>query len=115
MVDVEMLRLITSAAELTPADTVLEIGPGLGVLTRELARQAGRVVAVELDDKLAAILKQTLASFNNISIINQDILKIDPTALLREQFPSDASRPLSYKVVANLPYYIASHVLPLFL
>ncbi|MDH5696255.1 MAG: 16S rRNA (adenine(1518)-N(6)/adenine(1519)-N(6))-dimethyltransferase, partial [Dehalococcoidia bacterium] len=68
-----MLELITSAAELTPTDVIVEIGPGLGVLTRELARQAGWVITVELDNKLAALLRQTMASFNNVTIINKDI------------------------------------------
>ena len=116
LIDEEALRLIVSAAELTPNDVVMEIGPGLGVLTRELAGQAGGVIAVELDDKLAAILKQTLASFHNITIVNEDVLKIDPAALLQEQKPAQAiSSPLSYKVVANLPYYITSPVLRHFL
>ena len=117
LIDEEVLPLITSAAGLTPADVIMEIGPGLGILTRELARQAGWVIAIELDSKLAAILKQTLASFDNVTIINKDILEIDPAALLQEQearLPSvvNSSR---YKVVANLPYYITSPVLRHFL
>jgi len=118
LIDEEVLKLITSAAELVPTDIVIEIGPGLGVLTKELAGQAGWVVTVELDDKLAAILNQTLASFNNVTIINEDILSIDPAALLREhkpRFPPAISSPFSYKVVANLPYYITSPVLRHFL
>jgi len=118
LIDEEMLGLITSAAELTSGDVIMEIGPGLGVLTRELARQAGWVIAIELDDKLASMLKQTLSSFNNITIINENILGIDPVALLQEQkinFPPLISSPLSYKVVANLPYYITSPVLRHFL
>jgi len=107
LIDEEVLHLITSAAELTPTDIVLEIGPGLGVLTKELAKRAGRVIAVELDDKLAALLKQTLASFDNVTILNEDILRLDPAALLP---PSN-----NYKVVANLPYYITSPVLRHFL
>ncbi|MFC2016181.1 16S rRNA (adenine(1518)-N(6)/adenine(1519)-N(6))-dimethyltransferase RsmA [Chloroflexota bacterium] len=115
LIDEEVLRLIISASQLTPDDVVMEIGPGLGVLTRELARQAGWVVAIELDNKLAAILKQTLTSFNNINIINEDMLRIDPAALLQEQFRPEVSGSLSYKVVANLPYYITSPVLRHFL
>ncbi len=118
LIDEEVLRLITSAAELTPTDVVMEIGPGLGVLTKELARQAGWVVTIELDNKLATILKQTLASFNNVAIINADILSVDPAALLQEQkarFPPAINSPFSYKVVANLPYYITSPVLRHFL
>lgn len=110
LIDGEVLKLITSAAELTPADVIVEVGPGLGILTRELAQKAGRVIAIELDGKLAALLRETLASFSNVVIINDDVLKIEPGALLKEQqvkFP--------YKVVANLPYYITSLVLRHFL
>jgi len=118
LIDGDVLELVASAAQLTSADIVMEIGPGLGVLTKELAKQAGWVIAIELDSKLAASLKQTLASFNNVTIINEDILGINPAALLQEQkarFPSAINSPLSYKVVANLPYYITSPVLRHFL
>jgi len=113
-----VLQLVIAAAELTPSDVVMEIGPGLGVLTKELARQAGGVVAIELDNKLATALKRTLVSFNNVTIINGNILGIEPVALIQEQktrFPSTISTPLNYKVVANLPYYITSPVLRHFL
>ena len=109
LVDESVLRLIIESAELSSTDVVVEIGPGLGVLTRELAERTGRVVAVELDDRLAAVLKESLAAFDNVTIINGDILKIDPAVLLRE-----AGGP-EYKVVANLPYYITSPVLRHFL
>ena len=115
LIDREVLRLITSAAELAPADLIVEVGPGLGILTKELARQAGWVIAIELDNKLAALLQQTLASFKNVTIINDDVLRIEPGAWLEEQkagFPQAAD---SYKVVANLPYYITSPVLRHFL
>ena len=118
LIDRDVLGLITSAAELTPADVIMEIGPGLGVLTTELARQAGWVVAIELDSKLAAILEQTLAPFDNVTIVNEDILQVEPAALLREQktgFPPAINNPFNYKVVANLPYYITAHVLRHFL
>jgi len=108
LIDGEVLKRITSAAELTPADVVIEVGPGLGVLTRELARQGGWVIAIELDNKLAAALKQTLASFNNVTIINDDVLRIEPGDLIKEP-------KTGYKVVANLPYYITSPVLRHFL
>ena len=78
LIDQEVLEKIVTAAELSPVDIVLEVGPGLGILTREMAERAGWVIAVELDNKLAAILKQTLASQQNITIINQDILGINP-------------------------------------
>jgi len=118
LVDETVLETVTSAAELTTDDIILEIGPGLGILTRELARQAGWVLAIELDNKLAAILEQNLTSFNNITIVNGDILKLDPVALLQEQksnFPPALTNLSNYKVVANLPYYITSPVLRHFL
>ena len=107
LIDEEVLQHIASAAELTPTDIVIEVGPGLGVLTGELAEQAGSVIAVELDNKLAGLLKQTLAPFNNVAIVNKNILDIDPETLLPGQN--------KYKVVANLPYYITSPVLRHFL
>jgi len=118
LTDEEALNHIISAAELTPSDVVMEIGPGLGVLTRELARRAGRVMAVELDNKLATILSETLAPFPNVAIINRDILETTPAALLREQgagLSQNTDSPFSYKVVANLPYYITGAVLRHFL
>ncbi len=112
-----MLKFIISAAEITPTDVIIEVGPGLGVLTKELVKKAGWVVAIELDNKLAAILKQTLTSFKNVAVINEDVLEISPEALLQEQTEgfSPAISSSSYKVVANLPYYITSPVLRHFL
>src|SRR4030042_250195 len=77
LIDGEVLEVILSAAELAPTDTVIEVGPGLGILTGELARRAGWVIAVELDNKLAAILAKTMAPFDNIVIINEDVLGTD--------------------------------------
>jgi len=107
LIDAGALQLITSAAELTPDDTVIEVGPGLGILTRELASLSGCVYAIELDDKLAATLKETLSPLPNVTIINDNVLNVDPATLLSE--------PKKYKVVANLPYYITSPVLRHFL
>jgi 16S rRNA (adenine1518-N6/adenine1519-N6)-dimethyltransferase len=104
LIDEGVLQTIASAAELAPDDVVVEVGPGLGILTRELAQRAGRVIAIELDDKLAALLERTLAPFDNVAIINDDVLKIEPADLAT-----------AYKVVANLPYYITSPVLRHFL
>ncbi len=92
---------IVAAAELSPDDEVLEVGPGLGALTRRLAAAAKRVVAVELDQRLIPVLEHTLAAHNNVEIVHGDILKLDPATLL---FPA-------YKVVANIPYYITSALL----
>ncbi len=84
---------------------VLEIGPGIGVLTRELASRARKVVSVELDDRLLPVLAETLDGFDNVRIVPGDILKIDLPALLREQFDG-----MKVAVCANLPYYITSPV-----
>jgi 16S rRNA (adenine1518-N6/adenine1519-N6)-dimethyltransferase len=106
LIDGEVLSLIVATAELKPDDTVVEVGPGLGILTRELAQKAGGVVAIELDDNLAALLKKTLAAFKNAIVINGDVLKTEPKEIIKGR---------DYKVVANLPYYITSPVLRHFL
>ena len=107
LVDGTVMRQIVSAADLGPRDTVVEVGPGLGFMTEELAKQAGRVVAVEVDANLAGLLKTTLAGYPNVTIVNADILSVDPAGVLG---PAE-----TYKVVANLPYYIAAPVIRLFL
>lgn len=114
LVDEDVLKVILDAAEITRDDIVIEVGPGLGVLTRELAGRAGWVITIELDSRLAEALKKSLDSCDNVVIINEDVLGTDPRELLqtRVQFP-DTLRP--YKVVANLPYYITSPVLRHFL
>jgi 16S rRNA (adenine1518-N6/adenine1519-N6)-dimethyltransferase len=114
LVDENTLQSILDAANLTSDDTVIEVGPGLGVLTRELAARAGWVITIELDEKLADTLKTSLASCENVVIINQDVLGTDPRKMLesRTDFPA---RLQPYKVVANLPYYITSPVLRHFL
>jgi len=99
--DENILAQLVSWADLTRDDQVLEIGPGLGSLTRQLARHAGRVVAVELDGRFIPILHEELADFDNVEILHGDILTQDPAAL----FPD------SYKVVANVPYYITGAIL----
>jgi len=118
LIDAEVLKLITSAAELTPADAVIEVGPGLGVLTGELAERVACLATVELDSTLAAILRQNMAFFNNVTVMNDDILQLNPEILfqkMRAGCPGLAGDDSSYKVVANLPYYIASPVLRRFL
>jgi len=98
---------IVKAAFLSAGDTVIEVGPGLGMLTVEIVRQAGRVIAVELDDSLAERLRQKLKSSNNIEVISSDILKLDLIDVLKGAG--------SYKVVANIPYYITSPILHYFM
>lgn len=104
LTDETHLARIAAAAELTPHDTVLEIGPGLGVLTKHLAAQAGRVIAVELDDRLIDVLQEQFADRPHVSIVHADILNVQPADLVP---PASTS----FKVVANLPYYITSAVL----
>lgn len=107
LIDDTALDRIVEAAEIGSEDAVLEIGPGLGTLTRRLAEAAGRVVAVELDQNLIPILHKTLADHPNVEIIHGDILDLDPAALIAGHRTSQ----LNYKVVANLPYYITSTVI----
>ena len=96
------LEKIVSAAEIQPGDTVLEIGPGLGSLTRYLAVSAREVVAVELDQKLLPPLKDVLVPYPNVRLIHGDILKLSPKALIPDQ---------KYVAVANIPYYITSAII----
>ncbi len=97
---------MAEACGATPDTGVLEIGPGIGVLTRELADRAGRVVAVELDDRLPPVLAETLAGRDNVTVVQGDCLKLDLHRLLSERF---GDRPVA--VCANLPYYITSPII----
>ncbi|MCL0075515.1 16S rRNA (adenine(1518)-N(6)/adenine(1519)-N(6))-dimethyltransferase RsmA [Dehalococcoidia bacterium] len=112
LVDQAALRVITGAAELTPDDTVVEVGPGLGVLTEELAGIAGRVVAIEIDPRIASILTERFSHRSNVTIVSDDVLQFAPLAVFA---PEIGNPDFSYKVVANLPYYIASAVIRHFL
>ncbi len=110
LTDARILESIADAAELGPADSVLEIGPGLGHLTRVLARRARRVVAVEIDRALAAKLTADFADTPSVKIIHGDILQWEPIELLEAGHdPASATPP--FKIVANLPYYITSAIL----
>jgi 16S rRNA (adenine1518-N6/adenine1519-N6)-dimethyltransferase len=110
LVDQTVLEKIVAVAELTPDDTVLEIGAGLGTMTERLAAAAGRVVAVELDRRLIPVLQSVLADLDNVTLVQGDILALDPAALIAPQ-DSPPTPNLQYTVVANLPYYITSAVL----
>jgi len=112
--DSSVLEHIISAAEISPADTVIEVGPGLGILTEALAGQGARVIAVELDPRLMALLKKRLAPYPRVTIVQDDILKVSPGQLLDDHLPA-SERTSDYKVVANLPYYITSPALSHFL
>lgn len=110
LADGDVLADIVKAAELSPDDTVLEIGPGLGLLTRQIALRAGRVVAVELDQRMVALLRAEL-DLPNIRVVEADILAASLVELLGDEAPRNQRVLPAYKVVANLPYYITSAVL----
>ena len=106
LIDQSVLNRIVEAAGIEGDDCVLEIGPGLGTMTRCLAERAGRVAAVEIDRNLIPVLKETLAGYDNITLINDDILKVDLNGIVAEL---NGGRPV--KVVANLPYYITTPII----
>jgi len=106
LIDSNILENIVSSAGVTEEDCVLEVGPGIGGLTQVLAEQAKKVLAVEIDKHLIPILKKTLEEYENIEIINQDILKTNIDELIEEK---NGGKPI--KVVANLPYYITTPII----
>lgn len=106
LIDSHVLDKIVNAAGITKEDCVLEIGPGIGTMTQYLAEHAGRVVAVEIDTNLLPILAETLKDYSNVTVINEDILKVDMNSLVEEY---NNGRPI--KVVANLPYYITTPII----
>lgn len=106
LIDTHVLEKIIKSAGVTKEDCVLEIGPGIGTMTQYLAENARRVVAVEIDKNLIPILGETLAAYDNVTVINEDILKVDIKALADEY---NDGRPI--KVVANLPYYITTPII----
>lgn len=106
LIDTHVLEKIISAAGITEEDFVLEIGPGIGTMTQYLASAAREVCAVEIDKSLIPILEDTLKDYDNVTVINQDILKVDIAELAREK---NQGKPI--KVVANLPYYITTPII----
>ena len=106
LIDTHVLEKIISAAGITKNDCVLEVGPGIGTMTQYLAENAGHVVAVEIDRNLIPILKETLADYDNVTVINEDILRVDIKTLAEEY---NGGKPI--KVVANLPYYITTPII----
>lgn len=106
LIDSNILENIISAAEITKEDFVLEIGPGIGTMTQYLCENAREVVAVEIDKMLIPILEDTLSEYDNVTVINQDILKTDINKLAQEK---NGGKPI--KVVANLPYYITTPII----
>ena len=105
LVDERVLGKIVSSAEISKDDVVIEVGPGIGTLTQALAKEAYKVVAIEIDTTLVPILGELLSDFDNIEIINEDILKVDVNAIA-EKYPDK-----KIKMVANLPYYITTPII----
>lgn len=106
LIDTHVLDKIIKAAEITKDDFVLEVGPGIGTLTQYLCEAAREVVAVEIDKNLLPILEDTLSSYDNVTVINEDILKLDIKKLIKEK---NNNKPI--KIVANLPYYITTPII----
>ncbi|KIL39410.1 16S rRNA methyltransferase [Gordoniibacillus kamchatkensis] len=107
LIDQNVLNKIVGAAELDATKGALEIGPGIGALTQQLAKRAGRVVAIEIDQRLLPILEETLAPFPNASVVHGDVLEVDLGALFAEHFAGVSG----VSVVANLPYYITTPII----
>ena len=106
LIDSHVLNKIIASADITKDDFVLEIGPGIGTMTQYLAEAAGHVLAVEIDKTLIPILQETLASYDNVEVINEDVLKLDICKIVEEK---NGGKPV--KVVANLPYYITTPII----
>lgn len=105
LIDNNILDKIMESADITRDDCILEIGPGIGTMTQRLAQEAGEVVAVEIDRNLIPILNETLAGYDNVTVLNEDILKVDINRIVEEH----GGKPI--KVVANLPYYITTPII----
>jgi len=106
LIDTGVLDRIIAASEITKEDCVLEIGPGIGTMTQYLAESAREVIAVEIDRVLIPILEDTLSVYDNVTVINDDILKVDINRIVEER---NGGKPI--KVVANLPYYITTPII----
>ncbi len=107
LIDKNIIDKIIAGTEIGPQDTVLEIGPGMGVITAEAAAQAKKVIAVEVDKSLLPILAETLAGCDNVRIINEDILKLDIDKIIAEETAGGGEA----KVIGNLPYYITTPII----
>lgn len=107
LIDLNILSKIVGAAGLTKEKGAIEIGPGIGALTEQLSRQAGKVVAIEIDQRLLPILADTLSPYSHTEVVHGDVLEMDVASLIREKFTEQSS----VSVVANLPYYVTSAIL----
>ncbi|WP_273721474.1 16S rRNA (adenine(1518)-N(6)/adenine(1519)-N(6))-dimethyltransferase RsmA [Leuconostoc mesenteroides] len=107
LTDLNVLHNIVEAAEITAEDYVIEIGPGIGALTEQLARSAKKVLAFEIDSQMVEVLADTLKPYDNVKVIENDVLKVDLAKIISEEFGDNAH----VKIVANLPYYITTPIL----
>ncbi len=110
MIDSNIIDKILSGARITRGDNIIEVGPGIGTLTREMGKIAEKVVAIEIDRNLIPILKDTLSDLDNTEVVNQDILKVDIQELVKDKLNGGP-----VKLVANLPYYITTPIVMKFL
>lgn len=107
LTDANIVRNIADAANIDSDDVVIEIGPGIGTLTQELAKQAGEVKTIEIDRKLIPVLNETLSDFDNVEIINEDFLKLNINDLLNDAISENKT----IRIAANLPYYITTPII----
>ena len=110
LIDDNVIERILEGARLSETDRIIEVGPGIGTLTREMGKVAENVVAIEIDKTLIPILKETLADLDNVEVVNEDILKVDVQGLINEKLNGGP-----VKLVANLPYYITTPIVMKFL
>ena len=109
LINEEVVETIVSSSRICKEDLVIEIGPGLGTLTEELLNNAGKVVAIELDERMISILKDRFIAYNNFEVINEDVLKVNINELIQEQKQKYNLK--NAKIVANLPYYITTPII----
>lgn len=109
LIDENVIDAVSNASEITQDDLVIEIGPGLGTLTAKLLEKAGKVICIELDDRMISILKDRFFMYENFEIINEDVLKVDLQKLIKENKEKENIQQV--KIVANLPYYITTPII----
>ena len=109
LIDEDTVETIVEASEINKDDLVIEIGPGLGTLTSYLLQNAGKVIAIELDYKMIQILNERFTLYNNLEIINQDVLKLNLNDIIKKE--KEENKFKNVKVVANLPYYITTPII----
>lgn len=109
LIDENVIETIADSSDLSKEDLVIEIGPGLGTLTKKLLEKSGEVIAIELDDRMIKILKERFLAYQNLEIINEDVLKVDLEELIKENKKDGSIKKV--KIVANLPYYITTPII----